>query len=212
MKSILKLTALLTGAIANVTIAMASAATVGRITIAGDARLSNTQLTFAKNSAILTSTFFFKGVDTDGNPLPNLGLNGPVSIQPINLSPLGTIGSGRPTAPSPLITNKIVFYPDNPGEDGTNFGSGAQRFTGATFNGEWRVPVSNGTYVFPGQVSISAQGIPNSSQSFSLSGIANSPVEFEPIAVPEPTTIVSSILGITGLFLSRLINNSPKTK
>lgn len=76
MKSILKLTALLTGAIANVTIAMASAATVGRITIAGDASLSNTQLTFANNSAIITSTFFSEGVDTDGNPLPNLGLNG----------------------------------------------------------------------------------------------------------------------------------------
>jgi hypothetical protein len=211
MKNILKLTALLTGAIANVTIAMASAATVGRITIAGDASLSSTELTFANNSAILTSTFFSEGVDTDGNPLPNLGLNGPVTIQPINLSPLGTIGNGRPTAPSPLITNKIVFYPDNPGEDGTNFRSGAQRFTGATFNGQWRVPVSNGTYILPGQVSISAQGIPDN-QSFSLSGIATSPVEFEPTTVPEPTTIISSILGITGLFLFKSINKSPKTK
>jgi hypothetical protein len=211
MKNILKLTALLTGAIANGTIAMASAATVGRITIAGDASLSNTQLTFANNSAILTSTFFSEGVDTDGNPLPNLGINGPVSIQPINLSPLGTIGGGRPTSPSPLITNKIVFYPDNPGEDGSNFTSGAQRFTGATFNGQWRVPVSNGTYILPGQVSISAQGIPDN-QSFSLSGIANSPIEFEPTTVPEPTTIISSILGITGLFLSKSINKSSKSE
>lgn len=212
MRNIFKLTALLTGAIANLTFAMASAATVGRITIAGDANLSNTELTFANNSAILTSTFFSGGVDTDGNPLPNLRLNGPVTIQPINLSPLGTIGGGRPIATSPLITNNVYFYPTNPGEDGINFISGIQRFTGATFNGQWRVPVSNGTYVFPGQVSISAQGIPNSSQSFSISGIANSPVEFEPIAVPEPTTIVSSILGITGLLLSRSMNKSQKTK
>jgi hypothetical protein len=212
MKSILKLTALLTGAIANVTIAMASAATVGRITIAGDAVITHDRLTFADNSAILTSTFFSGGVDTDENPLPNLELDGPVTIQPISLSRLGTMGGGRPIAPSPLITNNISFYPNNPGEDGSNFMSGSQQFTGATFYGQWRVPVSNGTYVFPGQVSISAQGIPNSSQSFSLSGIANSPVEFEPIAVPEPTTIVSSILGITGLFLSKSINKSPKTK
>jgi hypothetical protein len=211
MKNILKLTALLTGAVANLSFAMASAATVGRITIAGDASLSNTQLKFANNSAILTSTFFSGGIDTDGNPLPNLGLNGPVDIQPINLSPLGTIGNGQPTAPSPLITNKIIFYPNNPGEDGSNFRSGAQRFTGATFNGQWRVPVSNGTYILPGQVSISAQGIPDN-QSFSLSGIASSPVEFEPTTVPEPTTVISSILGITGLFLSKSINKSLKTK
>jgi hypothetical protein len=207
MRNILKLTALLAGSVTGLTFAIASSATVGRITIAGDANLSNTQLTFANNSAILTSTFFSDGVDTDGNPLPNLGLDGPVTIQPITLSPLGTIGGGRPTAPSPLITNNVYFYPNNPGEDGINFISGIQRFTGATFNGQWRVPVSNGTYVFPGQVSISAQGIPNSSQSFSISGIALSPVEFEPIAVSEPTTIISSIL-VTGLLLLNLKHKS----
>ena len=212
MRNILKLTALLAGSVANLTFAIASSATVGRITIAGDAVITSDRLTFADNSAILTSTFFSGGVDTDGNALLNLELNGPVTIQPISLSPLGTMGGGRPIAPSPLITNNISFYPNNPGEDGSNFMSGIQQFTGATFNGQWRVPVSNGTYVFPGQVSISAQGIPSNSQSFSLSGIANSPVEFEPIAVPEPTTIVSSILGITGLFVSKSMNKSQKNK
>lgn len=209
MKNIFKLTALLTGAIANLTFAMASSATVGRITIAGDAAITTDRLTFADNSAILTSTFFSGGVDTDGNELPNLGIDGLVTIQPINLSPLGTIGGGRPTAPSPLITDSIYFYPNNPGEDGSNFMAGAQQFTGATFNGQWQVPVSNGIYRFPGQVSISAQGIPNSSQSFSISGIGLSPVEFEPIAVPEPTTIISSIL-VTGLILAKSIYKTQK--
>jgi hypothetical protein len=209
MKNIFKLTALLTGAVASLTFAMASSATVGRITMAGDAVIATDRLIFADNSAILTSTFFSGGVDTDGNALPNLGIDGPVTIQPISLSPLETIGSGRPIAPSPLITDKIYFYPSNPGEDGSNFMSGAQQFTGATFNGQWQVPVSNGTYRFSGQVSISAQGIPNSSQSFSISGIALSPVEFEPIAVPEPTTIISSIL-VTGLILTKSIYKTQK--
>ena len=209
MKNIFKLTALLAGVFANIIPVIASTATVGRITIAGDAVITTDRLTFADNSAILTSTIFSGGVDTDGNPLPNLGIDGPVAIQPITLSLLGTIGGGRPIAPSPLITDNIYFYPNNPGEDGTNFMSGAQQFTGATFNGQWRVPVSNGTYIFPGQVSISAQGIPNSSQSFSISGIALSPVEFEPITVPEPTTIISSIL-VTGLLLLNLKHKSQK--
>jgi hypothetical protein len=207
MKNIFKLTALLAGVFANIIPVIASAATVGRITIAGDAVITTDRLTFADNSAILTSTIFSGGVDTGGNPLPNLGIDGPVTIQPITLSPLGTTGGGRPIAPSPLITDNVSFYPNNPGEDGTNFMSGAQQFTGATFNGQWHVPVSNGTYIFPGQVSISAQGIPNSSQSFSISGIALSPVEFKPIAVSEPTTIISSIL-VTGLLLLNLKHKS----
>ena len=212
MKNIFKLTALLAGVFVNAIPTIASSATVGRITMAGDATLTASQLTFANNSAILTSTFFSGGVDTDGNALPNLNLDGPVTIQPISLSPLGTIGNGQPIAPSPLITSNVSFYPNNPGEDGSNFIAGLQQFTGATFFGEWRVPTSNGTYLFPGQVSISAQGIPSSIQSFSISGIALSPVEFEPIAVPEPTTIIPSILGLTGLFLSKSINKSQKAK
>lgn len=208
MKNILKFCLLLGGVFVDMNSYPAVAATVGRITIAGDASLTPTQLQFANNSAILTSSFFFGGTDTDGNLLPNLGLDGQVAIQPINLSPLGTVGGGRPSAISPLITNNFYFYPQNPGEDGTNFISGSQQFIGATFNGNWKIPTASGVYKFPGQISISAQGIPTN-QSFSISGIALSPVEFiEDEAIPEPNMILGSLFGIS---LISILRTSLKT-
>lgn len=218
MKNIIKSSMLLVGILASVIPTVSIADTVGSITFAGDATLTPNQLTFADNSTILTSSLFSGGRDTSGNLLPNLGLNGPVTIQPIQLSPLETMGEGRPSTISPLIADSVYFYPQNPGEDGINLISGTQQFTGATFRGEWRVPVSSGTYlfpgpeqvpvpsgtyVFPGEVSISAQGVPGN-QSFSISGLAFSPVEFiedDSVIIPEPSTVLSSLLGLGFMLL-----------
>ena len=207
MKNIIKLAALFSGISLTIIPSFVTANTVGKITIAGDAQLTPSQLVFADNSAILTSTIFSGGVDTSGNLLPELGLNGPVSINPITLPPVGTIGNGRPVATiSPLITDGIDFYPNNPGTDGSNLINGAQQFTGATFDGTWEATIPIGTYRFPGQISLSAQGLPGT-QSFSVSGIAFDPVEFipnEPVAVTEPTTILCTFLVLgTILFLKK---------
>ena len=207
MNNIVKLSALFIGFSLSANPTIVTASPVGKITIAGDAELTPTQLVFADNSAILTSSFFSEGVDTEGNLLPDLGVSGPVTINPIDLSPIGTGGNGQPVATiSPLITDGINFYPNNPGTDGSNLIIGAQQFTGSTFDGTWEAAVPIGTYRFPGQISLSAQGLPGT-QSFSISGIAFDPVEFtpdEPVVVSEPTTVLCTFLVLgTILFLRK---------
>jgi hypothetical protein len=204
MKNIIKLSSLLIGFTLSAISPVVSAKTVGEITIAGNAHLTSNQLRFADNSVILNSSFFSGGVDFDGNLLPDLKLKGLVIINPIDLSPLGTVANGLPIATiSPLITGSINFYPTNPGTDGSNFIAGEQQFTGVTFDGIWKTTVSEGTYRFPGQISLSAQGVPGA-QSFSMSGIAFEPVKFIPDefeVIPEPSGILSAflILGIMPL-------------
>jgi len=60
MKNIIKLFSLLIGLSLSAIPDIASADTVGKITIAGDAQLTLTQLIFANNSAVLTSNFFLE--------------------------------------------------------------------------------------------------------------------------------------------------------
>lgn len=197
MKNLSKLSLLAAGAVLAALSTPATAAVVGEITFAGDATISDSQLSFANNSAIISTSFFSGGTDTAGNPLPDLGLNGPVTVSPINLAALGSTGNGVPIAPtSPLITNHIKFFPNNPGTNGLNLTTGDNRFVGGTFSGRWVANVPGvGNYSFPGEVSISAQGVPGN-QSFSISGQANDPVNE---IVPEPMTILGTGLALAAL-------------
>jgi len=198
MKNLSKLSLLAAGAVLAALSTPANAAEVGEITFAGDATISDSQLSFANNSAIISTSFFSGGTDTAGNPLPDLGLNGPVTVAPIDLAALGSVGNGAPIAPtSPLITDHIKFFPDNPGTDGINLTTGANnRFVGGTFSGRWVANVPGvGNYSFPGEVSISAQGVPGN-QSFSISGQAFNPVNE---IVPEPMTILGTGLALAAL-------------
>ena len=198
MKNINKFSLFATGVVLAALSTPATAAEIGKITFGGDATITDSTLSFQNNSAILSSTFFSGGTDTDGNPLPDLGLNGPVTVNPITLSDLGTAGNGVPTAPiSPLISNHIKFFPDNPGTNGFNVTTNDNRFVAGTFAGRWVATVDGvGTYSFPGELSISAQGVPGN-QSFSISGLANDPADFNP--VPEPMTILGTGLALAAL-------------
>jgi hypothetical protein len=169
---------------------------IGKITFAGDATITNDSITFADNAAILSSTFFSGGTDSNGNPLPDLELNGPVTVSPITLATFGSTGGGIPVSfTSPLIDDNIKFFPHPvEGFNGINLDN-PNRFVGGTFSGYW----VTGRYKFPGQIDFSAQGLPGN-QSFSISGIATGD---SATLIPEPMTILG-----TGFILAAL----PKLK
>ena len=197
MKNLSKLSLLAAGAVLATLSTPANAAEVGKITLAGDATITDTAITFANNSAFISSTFFTPGsTDSNGNPLPDLALSGPVTVNPITLPTFGSNGDGTPTSQmSPLISNHVKFFPDPlTGTNGVNLGTG-NRFVGGTFSGRWEATTTDGKkYSFPGSVDFSAQGTPGN-QSFSVSGFANDPVT----QVPEPMTILGTGLALAAL-------------
>lgn len=196
MKNTNKFSLFATGVVLAALSTPATAATVGKVTLAGDATITSTAITFADNSAFLSSTFFIPGTtDSDGNPLPDLGLTGNVTVNPITLPDFGSTGSGVPISNmSPLLTNDVKFFPDPlTGTNGVNLGAD-NRFVGGSFSGTWVATTSGGTYSFPGTLDFSAQGTPGN-QSFSISGKANDPVT----PVPEPMTILGTGLALAAL-------------
>lgn len=190
-------TGLILAALLPVNDVSAQQTNIGKITFAGDATITNGFITFADNAAILSSTFFSGGTDLEGNPLPNLGLNGPVTVSPIRLATFGSTGGGTPVSlTSTLIDDSIKFFPHPvEGFNGINLDT-TNRFVGGTFDGYWLATIQSGRYKFPGQIDFSAQGIPGN-QSFSISGIATGDSVVR--VIPEPMTILGSCLVLAAL-------------